>query len=66
MGIIRLKKTVRLALDYYVTAALDLVCYATIISGTLDLANERGRQLGETLFGNAMRSLTELNAFDLL
>lgn len=52
--------------ERYVTAALYLVCYATIISGTLDLANERGRRLGETLFGNAMRSLTELDAFSLL
>ncbi|NKB96958.1 MAG: phosphotransferase [Pseudomonadales bacterium] len=52
--------------ERYVTAALYLVCYATIISGTLDLANERGRALGETLFGNSMRSLTELDAFSLL
>ena len=52
--------------ERYVIAALYLVCYATIISGTLDLANERGRALGETLFGNAMSSLTELDAFSLL
>lgn len=52
--------------ERYVTAALYLVCYATIISGTLDLANARGRKLGETLFGNAMRSLDELDAFALL
>ena len=52
--------------ERYITAALYLVCYATIISGTLDLANERGRMLGETLFGNAMRSLSELDAFALL
>lgn len=52
--------------ERYITAALYLICYATIISGTLDLANERGRALGETLFGNAMRSLDELGAFSLL
>lgn len=52
--------------ERYVTAALYLVCYATIISGTLDLANARGRRLGETLFGNAMRALNELDAFALL
>ena len=47
-------------------SALYLACYATIIAGTLDLGNERGALLGRTLFGNAMRSLDELNAFDLL
>ncbi|MFT7654305.1 MAG: hypothetical protein ACI9UU_003424 [Candidatus Azotimanducaceae bacterium] len=47
-------------------SALYLACYATIISGTLDLANERGQQLGRTLFGNAMTALTDLDAFSLL
>ena len=47
-------------------SALYLACYATIIAGTLDLANERGRTLGRTLFGNAMTALTDLNAFELL
>ena len=46
-------------------SAAYLLCYATIISGTLDLANERGIQLGRTLFGNAMASLEELDAFSL-
>lgn len=50
----------------YAIAALYLVCYATVISGTLDLANERGRALGATLFGNTMRSLEELDAFALI
>ena len=49
----------------YRSSAAYLLCYATIISGTLDLANERGMQLGRTLFGNAMASLQELDAFSL-
>lgn len=52
--------------ERYRVSALYLVCYAAIIAGTLDLGNERGRALGRTLFGNAMRSLDELNAFELL
>ena len=47
-------------------SALYLASYATVIAGTLDLANERGQALGRTLFGNAMRSLAELDAFALV
>lgn len=50
----------------YRYCALYLVCYAIIIAGTLDQANERGRKLAETLLGNSLRSLVELDAFDLL
>lgn len=50
----------------YRDCALYLLCYATVIAGTLDLGNERGRALGRTLFGNAMRALDELDAFTLL
>lgn len=50
----------------YRVSALYLACYATIISGTLDLANERGKALGRTLFGNAMTALVDLDAFSLL
>jgi len=50
----------------YRVTALYLLCYATVIAGTLDLGNERGQALGRTLFGNAMRSLAELDAFSLL
>ena len=50
----------------YRVCALYLCCYATIIAGTLDLGNERGQALGRTLFGNAMTSLKELDAFALL
>jgi len=50
----------------YRVSALYLLCYATVIAGTLDLGNERGMALGRTLFGNAMRSLVELDAFELL
>ncbi len=46
-------------------SAAYLLCYAVIIAGTLDLGNERGMALGRTLFGNAMASLDELDAFAL-
>jgi hypothetical protein len=52
--------------ERYRVTALYLLCYAVVIAGTLDLGNERGLALGRTLFGNAMRSLTELDAFSLL
>ena len=52
--------------ERYRVSAMYLLCYATVIAGTLDLGNERGMALGRTLFGNAMRSLVELNAFELL
>jgi hypothetical protein len=37
-----------------------------VICSALDLANERGRALGETLLGNSLRSIDALNAFELL
>ena len=52
--------------ERYRVSALYLLCYATVIAGTLDLGNERGVLLGKTLFGNSMRSLMELEAFDLI
>lgn len=50
----------------YRVCALYLLCYAVIIAGTLDLSNERGKALGRTLLGNALRSLEALDAFALL
>ena len=52
--------------ERYKVSALYLLCYAVVIAGTMDLGNERGLALGRTLFGNAMRSLDELDAFELL
>ena len=52
--------------ERYRVAAMYFVCYAVIIAGTLDTANERGRQLAETLLGNSLRSLRDLNALELL
>jgi len=52
--------------ERYRYCALYLVCYAVVIAGTLDQANERGRKLAETLLGNSLRSLVELDAFKLL
>ena len=50
----------------YRLCAMYFLCYSVIIAGTLDPANERGRQLAETLLGNSIRSLKELNALELI
>ena len=50
----------------YRACALYFLCYAAIIAGTLDLANERGRQMGETLLQNCLESIDELDALSLL
>ncbi len=50
----------------YRLCVLYLVCYAVVIAGTLDQANERGRRLAETLLGNSLRSQKELNTFELI
>lgn len=47
-------------------AALYLMCYAVVIAGTLDLGNERGKQLGRALLGRCLSSLDDLGAFALL
>ena len=52
--------------ERYRYCALYLTCYAVIIAGTLDQANERGRNLAEALLGNSLRSLVELDALKLL
>lgn len=46
--------------------ALYLLCYAVVISGTLDLGNDRGQALGRTIVGNTFSSLRALDAFSLL
>ena len=50
----------------FTQCALYFLCYAVVICSALDLANERGRALGETLLGNSLRSIDALDAFDLL
>jgi hypothetical protein len=50
----------------YHLSALYFICYAVIIAGTLDVANERGRKLAETLLGNSLRSVREMNILKLL
>lgn len=50
----------------YREAALYFLCYAAVICSALDLGNERGKQMGETLLGNAVESILELGAFDIL
>ena len=50
----------------YKVSALYLLNYAVVIAGTLDLANERGMKLGETLLRDSMASLDAMGAFELL
>ena len=50
----------------YKVSALYLMNYAVVIAGTLDLGNERGVKLAETLLGGCLRSLDTMNAFELL
>ena len=52
--------------ERYKISALYLMCYAVVISGTLDLGNERGAALGSALLGRSLSALDELDAFDLL
>jgi hypothetical protein len=52
--------------ERYRVCALYLLCYAVVIAGTLDLANERGAELGRTLLGNSFKALDEMDAFALL
>ncbi len=55
-----------LSYERYRQCALYFLCYAVIIAGTLDMANERGKKLADTLLGNSLRSIEALYAFDLL
>jgi hypothetical protein len=52
--------------ERYRACSLYLLCYAVVIAGTLDLANERGAALGRTLLRNCLEALEELGAFALL
>jgi len=50
----------------YRDSALYLMCYAVVISGTLDLGNERGAALGAALLGRCLAALDDLDAYSLL
>lgn len=52
--------------DRFRVSALYLLCYAVVISGTLDLGNDRGQALGRTIVGNTFDALQSLGAFALL
>ena len=52
--------------ERYKVSALYLICYAVVIAGTLDLGNERGKLLGETIIKNTFSALIDLDAFSLL
>lgn len=52
--------------ERYRISALYLLCYAVVIAGTLDLANERGQALGRTIIANTFTALDELDALALL
>lgn len=47
-------------------AALYLLCYAVVIAGTLDMANERGVTLATNILDGSLSALDELDAFRLL
>lgn len=50
----------------YRQCALYFLCYAVVICSVLDLGNERGKLMAETLLKNSLESIDELQAFDLL
>jgi thiamine kinase-like enzyme len=50
----------------YRQCALYFLCYAVVICSALDLGNERGKLMAETLLQNSLESIDELQAFDLL
>ena len=50
----------------YRECALYFLCYAVVICSALDLGNERGKLMAETLLGNSLESIQELEAFELL
>ncbi len=52
--------------ERYRICALYLLCYAVVIVGTLDSGNERGKTMAKMLLENSLRSLDELDAFELL
>lgn len=52
--------------ERYRAFALYFLCYAAVIGSMLDLSNERGKLMAETLLGNSIESLQALNAFDLI
>ena len=52
--------------ERYKVSALYLICYAVVIAGTLDLGNERGKLLGQTIIKNTFAALVDLDAFSLL
>ncbi len=53
-------------IERYRLAALYLVCYAVTIAGTLDMGNARGKSLAEALLGRCLRSIEELDGWELL
>jgi hypothetical protein len=56
----------QLCRERYRYCTLYFLCYAVIICSALDTGNERGKKLGETLLGNALISIENLDGFSLL
>jgi hypothetical protein len=52
--------------DRFVDAAVYLFSWAVLIAGTLDMGNERGRLLAETLLRRSVDSVVALNGFGRL
>jgi Phosphotransferase enzyme family len=53
-------------IERYRVAALYLVCYAVTIAGTLDMGNARGKSLAAALLGRCLRSIEEVDGWELL
>jgi aminoglycoside phosphotransferase (APT) family kinase protein len=47
-------------------ASVYLLSWAVVIAGTLDMGNERGRDLARTLLGRSLRAVEDLDAFAAL
>jgi len=46
--------------------AMYFLCYAVVIASALDLANERGQRLAETILTNCFSALVDLDALSLI
>lgn len=52
--------------ERYRIASLYLLSWAAVIAGTLDMGNERGRQLARALLGRSLRAVEAMEGFELI
>ena len=50
----------------FTACAMYFLCYAVVIASALDLANERGQRLAETILTNCFSALVDLDALSLI